>query len=103
LLAEAGRKLKAIVDAHGPEAVGVYKGTQCGNNSGNIGMADAFVAALGTPRTFVTMTIDQSAKWIADQRLGTWAGGVQSFDESDVWLFVGTNPLVTMVGGAGTF
>jgi len=101
LLDEAGRKLKAIVDAHGPEAVGFFKGTQCGYNAINSNMVDAFVAALGTPRTFITMTIDQSAKWVAEQRLGVWAAGGQSYFESDVWMFVGANPLVSMIAAGG--
>lgn len=101
MLADAGARLKAIVAAHGPAAVGLYKGTQCSYNSASAAMADAFVAALGTPRSFITMTIDQSAKWIAEQRLGAWAGGVQDFESADVWLFIGTNPLVTMVGAGG--
>lgn len=101
LLEEAGRKLKAIIEAHGPEAVGFYKGTQCGYNAINSNMIDAFVAALGTPRTFITMTIDQSAKWVAEQRLGAWGAGGQPFLHSDVWMFVGANPLVSMIAAGG--
>lgn len=101
LLVEAGRKLKAIVDTHGPQAVGFFKGTQCGYNAINANMVDAFVAALGTPRTFITMTIDQSAKWVAEQRLGVWGAGGQSYLESDVWMFVGANPLVSMIAAGG--
>src|SRR5262249_51245190 len=72
LMDEAGRKLKAITDAHGPDSVGVYMGPQCGYNTISPGMVSALVAALGTPRLFITMTIDQSAKWVAEQRLGKW-------------------------------
>ena len=45
------------------------------------------------------MTIDQSAKWVAAARIGTWGGGRQRFEDSDVWLLAGTNPLVSMQGG----
>ena len=69
LLQEAGARLAAIVDAHGPQAVGIFKGTQCGYNSLNNAMVDAFVKALGTHRSFITMTIDQSAKWTQQLRI----------------------------------
>lgn len=101
LMQEAGARLAALVEAHGPHAVGFYKGTQSGYNSISNGMLDAFVAALGTRRTFVTMTIDQSAKLIAAQRLGAWRAGGQSYLESDVWMFVGANPLVSMIAAGG--
>jgi anaerobic selenocysteine-containing dehydrogenase len=47
------------------------------------------------------MTIDQSAKWIGEARMGGWAAGPQRFEESDAWMIVGSNPLVSMVAGAG--
>ncbi len=101
LLDEAGNRLRAIVDEHGPGTVGFYKGTQSGFNSINNSMVDAFVNALGTNRNFITMTIDQSAKIIAAQRLGAWPAGGQSFVDSDVWMFVGANPLVSMIAAGG--
>src|ERR1700722_3111132 len=45
------------------------------------------------------MTVDQSAKWVTEGRLGRWAAGGQRFADADVWMLVGTNPLVTMQGG----
>ena len=101
LLEEAGARLAAIVEAHGPQAVGIFKGTQCGYNSLNNGMVDAFVKALGTHRSYITMTIDQSAKIIAAQRLGAWRAGGQPYLDSDVWMFVGANPLVSMIAAGG--
>ena len=45
------------------------------------------------------MTIDQSAKWVTESRLGRWLGGRQRFEDADVWLLAGTNPLVSLQGG----
>ncbi len=101
LMAEAGARLKAIVDEHGPGSVAFFTGTQCFLNAINSDMVNAFAGALGTPRVFATMTIDQSAKWIAEQRLGAWVAGPQTFVDSEVWMLVGANPLVSMTAPAG--
>ena len=45
---------------------------------------------------FSTMTVDQSAKWITVERLGSWAAGRDSFEVAEVLMFVGTNPLVSL-------
>ncbi|MGV0837224.1 molybdopterin-containing oxidoreductase family protein [Mycolicibacterium thermoresistibile] len=102
LMAEAGERLKQIVAEHGPESVGIFTGTQTFMNAVNAQMAAALAMGLGTPRMFTTMTIDQSAKWIAEQRMGAWVAGPQAFADSDVWMFIGANPLVSMsfAGGA---
>ena len=42
------------------------------------------------------MTIDQSAKWVTMDRLGTWPAGKQSFAGADVYLLAGSNPLVSV-------
>ena len=98
----AGHRLAGIVERHGGAAVGFYMGTQSVFNTPVLPLMRAFAAALGTPRLFATMTIDQSAKWIAEARLGTWHAGPQAFDSADVWMMVGSNPAVSMVmdGGA---
>jgi anaerobic selenocysteine-containing dehydrogenase len=104
-LANAGEKLKRIVDAHGPTSVGLYSGTQCYLVTLDAEMIVEFAGALGTPRNYATMTIDQSAKWIAEQRLGAWAAGPLDFRKADVWMVIGSNPLVSMTvaGGADAY
>ncbi len=57
---------------------------------------------MGSKKTFSSMTVDQSAKWVAEGRLGKWAAGMQRFADADVWLLAGTNPLVSMQGGIFT-
>jgi len=101
LIEEAGDKLQEIVSRHGPESVGFFIGTQALFNSAAPPMIRGFAEALGTPRLFTTMTIDQSAKWIGEFRLGSWAAGSQSFDTADVWMFVGANPVNSMSAGGG--
>lgn len=97
--AEIADQLTAIVDRHGPDAVALFLGTQSVFATLTRPAAHAWFRSLGSHKLFFTMTIDQSAKWLRALRLGDWAGGRQRFDESDVWMLIGTNPLMTMQGG----
>lgn len=91
-------KLKALVAEHGPRSVAVYHGTGAYRCVLGGLMERAFVAALGTPNFFSTMTIDQSAKWVTLARLGTMASGKNVMRDCDVALLAGGNPLVTHQG-----
>lgn len=95
-------RLKRILDEHGPRSVGVFMGTQAFFGAANCASAPAFAQALGSPALFTTMTIDQSAKWVAAERMGRYNAGWQRFEESDVWLLSGSNPLVSVMGGPAT-
>lgn len=97
-LDEIGAKLKALYEEHGPRAIAVYHGTgayRC--VLGNL-MERAWVAALGTPNFFSSMTIDQSAKWVTMARMGVMASGRHNFRDADVALLAGGNPVVTHQG-----
>ena len=93
---EISARLREIVAEDGPRAVAVYVGTQGLTPTLGDPLARSFIAALESPCLFSTMTIDQSAKWIAPARMGTFGGGPQSFEDADVWLLCGTNPLVSV-------
>ncbi|OAO00341.1 hypothetical protein A8B75_18545 [Sphingomonadales bacterium EhC05] len=105
VLDEAGQKLAQIISESGPQSVGFFTGTQALFNTLDPLMIGAFAQALGTHRSFTTMTIDQSAKWIAEERMGKWEAGSLPFDAADVWMLVGSNPMTSMVaaGGANQF
>lgn len=97
-IADIGDRLKALVAEHGPRSVAVYHGTGAYRCVLGGLMERAFVAALGTPNFFSTMTIDQSAKWVTMARLGTMASGKNALRDCDVALLAGGNPLVTHQG-----
>jgi anaerobic selenocysteine-containing dehydrogenase len=99
---EIAAQLRDIADTYGPDAIGFYSGTQASYASLTNPFASAWWRTVGSKKTFSSMTVDQSAKWVAEGRLGKWAAGMQRFADADVWLLAGTNPLVSMQGGIFT-
>jgi len=96
---EVAERLQAIIDEHGSDAVAVYTGTLFYQLPQTAGMATAWMDALGLRLRFSTATIDQPGKQTAAAAHGHWLGGSHSFDESDTWMIVGSNPLVANSGG----
>jgi anaerobic selenocysteine-containing dehydrogenase len=91
-------RLRQIIDRDGADALATFRGTQHYANTSAFHMLSSFIKATGTRSRFSTMTIDQSAKWVADHRLGSWGAGRQGFADADVWMFIGYNPLVSVQG-----
>ncbi|MGC4936208.1 molybdopterin-containing oxidoreductase family protein [Gordonia sp. DT30] len=98
---ETASRLRSIIGDHGPDSVALFTGTQ--NNFAALTgpMARAWFRGTGSHKLFSTMTIDQSAKWVVQDRMGKYLGGRQRVENSDVWLLAGTNPLVSVNGGDG--
>ncbi|MGV0739745.1 molybdopterin-dependent oxidoreductase [Mycobacterium syngnathidarum] len=93
---DIAHRLTDIIGRHGPDSVGLFLGTQAYQATPTIPFVKAWLRAVGTHKYFRTATIDQSAKSVAAGRLGMWMGGPQRFEDADVWLFAGINPLVSM-------
>lgn len=98
-LDEIASRLTTIIGEDGPDAVAVFLGTFALFGTLTYPMARGWLQALASHSLYTTGTIDQSAKWIVPLRMGRWEGGWQRFDEADVWLLSGTNPLVSLQGG----
>ncbi|MFD6061678.1 molybdopterin-containing oxidoreductase family protein [Rhodococcus wratislaviensis] len=98
---DIAERLRTIVDRHGPEAVALFMGTQQNFAALTPPMARAWFRGTGSHKLFSTMTIDQSAKWVVAERMGTYLGGRHRFEDADVWLLAGTNPVVSGNGGDG--
>lgn len=96
---EIAARMHETIQSHGPNSVAIFQGTQAAYNILHGQFVRSFMQAIGSKSVFSTMTIDQSAKWVTAGRLGTFASGRQNFQDSDVWLFAGTNPLVSLQGG----
>src|SRR3546814_10837419 len=52
-----------------------------------------WLSALGSHNYYSTLTIDQSAKVVTAERIGTWQAGKQNFTGNDVATLFGANPL----------
>jgi anaerobic selenocysteine-containing dehydrogenase len=82
-----------------PSEVALYLGTYSGPHPAAIPAAIGWALGLGSKMVFSSQSIDQPGKHIANALHGRWLGGSQVFEESDVWLLLGNNPLISMSGG----
>jgi anaerobic selenocysteine-containing dehydrogenase len=96
---EIAARLGEIVSKHGPRAVALYPGTYSGPHPASIPAGVGFMLGLGSKMVFTSAAIDQPGKHVANAIHGRWLGGSHVFDESDVWMLVGNNPLISMSGG----
>lgn len=96
---EIAAKIGAIVAEHGPRSVALYPGTYSGPHPASIPAGVGFMLGLGSKMVFTSASIDQPGKHVANAIHGRWLGGSHVFDESDVWMLVGNNPLISMSGG----
>jgi anaerobic selenocysteine-containing dehydrogenase len=100
-LDEIATQASQIIEAHGPVAIGSFLGTH-GYLTATAGVVlSAWMRALGSPNFFSALTIDASNKLVTLGRLGGWAAGKQSFQQANVWLLFGSNPLLSLSGTAG--
>lgn len=96
---EIAARIGEIVGKHGPRAVALYPGTYSGPHPASIPAGVGFMLGLGSKMVFTSAAIDQPGKHVANAIHGRWLGGSHVFDESDVWMLVGNNPLISMSGG----
>ena len=72
---EIAARLTEIVDRHGPRAVALYSGTSGYINPTTMPVSRAWLAGLGSPSYYTSLTIDQPAKSIAPSRHGSFMSG----------------------------
>jgi anaerobic selenocysteine-containing dehydrogenase len=100
-LDEVADCLRDIIERYGPRAVSLYVGNGVlGHSAGNL-VAQRFLRAIGSPMSFTSTTIDQPGKVVALSLHGAWGASMSALADSDVWLFLGTNPLVSLWAGTG--
>jgi len=100
-LDEIAAQLRQIIDRHGPRAVATYNGTYAFQNSAQLAFSRAWHNALGSPSYYTSVTIDQPAKVFVGTRHGYWGAGGHYFEDSDVSLILGNNPMVSQYAPPG--
>lgn len=87
--------LQGLIAEHGPRCVAFFMGTGANNQTLATPLAKSLLDAIGSPKLFSTMTIDQSAKWVTMLRMGSMRSGKQNPEDTDVFLIAGGNPMVS--------
>jgi anaerobic selenocysteine-containing dehydrogenase len=95
-LDEIAEQMGALIERDGPESIAGYRGGGAFFTSSSVMMLPALLAAVGSPKAYSSVTIDQSAKQVAVGRLGIWPPGRVPFSRGDIYLLVGANPLVSV-------
>ncbi|MEN3952810.1 molybdopterin-dependent oxidoreductase [Iodidimonas sp. SYSU 1G8] len=91
--------LSDLIARHGPRSVALYTGTYAFPYPASSALAGAFMQAIGSRMKFSSGSIDQPGKPLAIALHGRWNAGPQPFSESDTWMLVGANPVVSKWGG----
>jgi formate dehydrogenase len=93
-VADISARLGAIIDRHGPDAVGSYHGNPSAFSWGNSVLFAGLLDAIGTKNRFWVGSIDQNAAHVVAQKLfGSELVSLQlDIDDSDCMVFIGHNP-----------
>ena len=104
-LDDLAARLKAVVDTHGPNAVGFFFGSGLGMDASGFRMGETFYKALGAPPKFSPLTIDGTAKVLVTTLVGGFPGlsGKTDYEHAQMLLYVGINPMVSHGHNTGMF
>jgi anaerobic selenocysteine-containing dehydrogenase len=97
-LDDIAERLAAIRAAHGPRAITGFAGHLRGMPDGPLLTYDALFELIGSSMKYDPNTIDKGGKQIAAAMHGRWLAPAQEYDDPDVVLLVGANPLLTYTG-----
>ena len=92
-------QLSQMIADHGPRSVALYSGTYSYLYTAGAELGKSFMAAIGSKMLLDPSTMDQPGKPLSIGYHGRWEAGPQSFSDADVWMLVGTNPIVSRWGG----
>lgn len=96
-IADIAARMNAVIDADGPDAVGLYYGNPAGFSSSNIIFMNGWLDAVGTHSRYSVGSIDQNAMHVVAQAMygSILMAPVSDIDNCDYFLLVGTNPAVS--------
>jgi anaerobic selenocysteine-containing dehydrogenase len=89
--------VRATVDTHGADAVGMYLASGSAFDANGRRAAERFLRVLGSAQKYTATTIDTPSKPLVAELIGGWSGltPVWDHERSTLLLLVGTNPLVS--------
>lgn len=96
---DIAERLSDLLVTRGPRSIAMYSGTYSIANPATMPLATAFMESIGSAMHFTSNTIDQPGKAVAQALHGTWMAPPPGFDDREVVLLIGTNPVLTMAGG----
>jgi len=93
---EISARLNSILAESGPESIGSYWGTYSWRATATLPIAKAWWNSIGSHKTFSPITIDQASKTVSYGRTGVFTGSPHRLADSDVWMELGGNYLVSL-------
>lgn len=92
--AEVARRLGAVVEQHGPEAIGVYVGNPNAHNLSFLTHGSAMISSIGTRAVISASTVNQMPRHVVVGYLfgSPMAVPVPDIDRTDLRVVIGANP-----------
>lgn len=96
-MADLARRLRAVIDAHGPNAVSAYVGNPSAFNALGSQHIGQLLRALGVRRTFSSGTQDCANKFVASEAVfgSSNVHPIPDLERTDLCLIIGENPRVS--------
>lgn len=96
-IADIASRMNALIDADGPDAIGLYYGNPTGFSSSNVLFMQAWLDAVGTQNRYAVGSVDQNALHVVAEAMygSMMMVPVSDVDNCDYFLLVGTNPAVS--------
>ena len=95
LVDEVSAKLKQILDQRGPRAISTFLGGPSTEQPASGALMFSFIQAIGSDSFYYVNTIDQPGDFMANALHGTWAGGRMRPEKLDVFVLIGSNPVIS--------
>jgi anaerobic selenocysteine-containing dehydrogenase len=96
--------LRRTIDTYGPNSVGVNFGSGLGLDAAGYAMEETLYRALGTPPKFSPLTIDGTVKtMLATAMAGFPLNPKTDYDNVELLIYVGTNPVVSHAHNTGMY
>lgn len=96
-ISDIADRMTALIEAGGPDAVGIYYGNPAGFSSSNVIFMNGWLDAIGTHSRYFVGSIDQNAMHVVASAMygSLLMAPVSDIDNCDYFLLVGTNPAVS--------